>query len=259
MSAAGVEVRLLDEPSELAAAAAVFETIWGCPEATANLLKALSFAGHYVSGAWAEGEMVGGAFGFLSAPWPSRLHSHVAGVAARHQGRGIGFAIKQHQRAWAIARGIPEITWTFDPLVRRNAWFNLEKLGATAGAYYPDFYGRLTDALNDGDETDRCLVRWDLTPPAPATNRAAGSAAVILRVGAGDRPVVQQKPPAGEARSPLRCQVPDDIGAIRRRDPTLAREWRLALRHTLGEVIASGYVATGFDRHAGYLLEPVPQ
>src|SRR3712207_7442617 len=65
------------------------------------------------------------------------------------------FRSKLHQRAWAIARGVHEVAWTFDPLVARNAWFNLTKLGARATEYLPNFYGPMDDGINGADESDR--------------------------------------------------------------------------------------------------------
>ncbi len=56
--------------------------------------------------------------------------------------------MKLHQRAWAIARGIPVIEWTFDPLVARNAYFNIRKLGAMPVEYLPNFYGIMGDGIN---------------------------------------------------------------------------------------------------------------
>ena len=111
---------------------------------------------------------MGAAAGFLAEHDGPALHSHLAAVAPAARGLGAGAAIKFHQRQWAAARGLRTITWTFDPLIRRNAWFNLAKLGAAVEAYLPDFYGRMDDGINDGDATDRLLVVWAVTPPAPA-------------------------------------------------------------------------------------------
>ena len=93
------------------------------------------------------------------------LHSHLLAVAEDRRGQGLGLALKQSQRAWALQRGITRVTWTFDPLVVRNAELNLRRLGAVAGEYLPDHYGRMRDAFNAGDATDRLLVRWQLDSP----------------------------------------------------------------------------------------------
>ena len=85
--------------------------------------------------------------------------------------RNVGYALKLHQRAWALQRGIATITWTFDPLVRRNAYFNLAKLGVRATRYLPNFYGAMQDPINAGDDTDRLLVDWDLASPPKRPDR----------------------------------------------------------------------------------------
>ena len=68
-------------------------------------------------------------------------------MAPSHQGTAVGFVLKQHQRSWALERDIDTIEWTFDPLVRRNAYFNLTKLGARLVGYVDNFYGKLHDGV----------------------------------------------------------------------------------------------------------------
>ena len=180
---AGVEVGLLTRMDELAEAIRLFESVWGLEEGHAlpgELLRAISFAGGYVSGARRDGVLVGASVGFLGRhDGELHLHSHISGVLPEVQGRHVGLALKQHQRAWALSRGIAMIEWTFDPLVRRNAYFNLIKLGARVVGYEPAFYGAMHDAFNEGDETDRAVIRWRLDAPAAASEHHDG--AVILR------------------------------------------------------------------------------
>ncbi|MCZ7534602.1 MAG: GNAT family N-acetyltransferase [Acidimicrobiia bacterium] len=165
------------------------------------------------------------------------LHSHITGVDPGLQGRSIGYALKLHQRAWALERGIATVRWTFDPLLRRNAFFNLCKLGAFADRYHVDLYGAMTDATNAGDESDRFAVCWSLTD-ARATRAAAGSeiepdieslaasgASVILDEGSGGRPIAS--PPSGGV---LLARVPAEMTRMRIEEPALAREWRAAAR-----------------------------
>jgi predicted GNAT superfamily acetyltransferase len=110
--------------------------------------------------------------GFFGNPAKGGLHSHVAGVAHAGHGRGIGFALKLHQRAWALHQGVDHISWTFDPLVRRNAYFNMTKLAARPARYLTNFYGPMGDVINGSGDTDRLMVDWDLTsPPVDAAVR----------------------------------------------------------------------------------------
>jgi predicted GNAT superfamily acetyltransferase len=302
---AGVEVTDLHEMGELTEAAELFIEVWRTSRAeapcTPSLLRALAHSGNYVSAAWLGGRMVGASVGFLH-PDPSghplgvtrtppagegyALHSHITGVRAEAQGRGVGVTLKLHQRAWALARGLPVITWTFDPLVRRNAFLNLVKLGAEIVEYLPDFYGRMGDGINAGDETDRCLVSWPLASeraiaasrgaaPEPdlAALRGAG-ARVLLEEDAAGRPATTnpgKEPSPAEATGPadelglaeatgpgipaVLIQVPGDIVAIRAADPDLASRWRRALRATMGGALARGLAATGITRSGWYVLE----
>ena len=164
--AAGVSIRELASIEDLEAAVALFDEIWhpepGTQPISAELMRALSKAGNYVAGAYEGDRLVGASVAFLGAPPGQVLHSHVTGTAI---GRGIGFALKLHQRAWALTRGLERITWTYDPLVLRNAHFNLAKLGARPEEYLPSFYGAMDDAINAGDESDRVLAVWRLTQP----------------------------------------------------------------------------------------------
>ncbi|MFD0890662.1 hypothetical protein ACFQ08_39470, partial [Streptosporangium algeriense] len=166
---AGVDIRLLDSVGELEAVRRLYERIWRTgennPPVTADLLRAMAKAGSYVSGAFDGDEMVGACFGFFSPPAREALHSHIAGVSARVQGRNVGFALKLHQRAWAMPRGVNEVCWTYDPLIRRNAYFNITKLAADPAEYLPNFYGPMDDDINRSDDTDRILIRWRLGSP----------------------------------------------------------------------------------------------
>src|SRR5699024_8773798 len=106
-----------------------YDRIWrpdpANPPVTTELLRALTKAGNYVTGAYDGAELIGACVGFFGEPAGAALHSHIAGVTGAARGRHVGFALKLHQRAWALRRGVREIAWTFDPLIRRNAYFNL--------------------------------------------------------------------------------------------------------------------------------------
>jgi len=191
------------------------------------------------------------------------LHSHIAGVRQEWQGSNVGFALKQHQRAWALAAGLDRVTWTFDPLVARNAYFNVVKLGARLTRYYVDFYGPMTDGINTGDETDRCLVTW-LLADERTTQAAAGQLAPVAldpARRAGARPVLMvgtdSEPVRSAADGSVRLlQVPADIVALRRSRPDTARAWRQALREVLVAAFADGLEVVGATRDSWYLLAP---
>jgi predicted GNAT superfamily acetyltransferase len=178
----GVDVRLIGSLAEIHAVYSLFDRIWqpdkSNPPVTIDKLRAMTHAGNYLAGAFDRGSLVGACVGFFAAPPGVSMHSHVAGVAADVRGRSVGFALKLHQRAWALGQGLTEVTWTFDPLVRRNAYFNLVKLGAIPRDYLVDFYGDMDDGINIGQGSDRLLVDWDLASDAvvdACAGRAAGA------------------------------------------------------------------------------------
>lgn len=257
-AASGVQVTELTELPAINDAAALFDAVWDSADLMpSNLLRALSHAGNYLAGAHLDGRMVGAIIGFTGLhDGHLVLHSHILGVLEATRGRSVGFALKQHQRAWSLAHGIDRVMWTFDPLVRRNAFFNLSKLAAVGHRYEVNFYGAMPDAINAGDETDRLVALWRLDDPqvVAAADGAAKAvldldAAVLLDVGPDQAPVTYDA--SGDV---LRCRVPDDIVALRSSDPAAAQSWRAALRGTLGAALADGYEATGMDRTGWYTL-----
>ncbi|WP_043717288.1 hypothetical protein [Kutzneria sp. 744] len=260
---AGVEIREFDAMSEFAAITKLYSEIWrptAGPLVGAELLRALSKAGNYVAGAYEGAKLVGACVGFFAAPADNALHSHIAGVSATVAGRHVGFALKLHQRAWALRQKVPVVKWTFDPLVARNAYFNIGKLGGRPVEYLPNFYGDMNDGINGDDDTDRLLLHWDLTSPQVAracaglpqpvdTDVTRGAVFALERDSGGD-------PVGGThgARTVL-VAVPADIEKLRVSDPGRAKEWRTAVREVLGGLLADDARVTGFDRRGWYVLQ----
>ncbi|MFI7612377.1 GNAT family N-acetyltransferase [Nonomuraea terrae] len=249
-----IEVRELRETAEFQRVNTLFDDIWHFspaePPVTLELMRVLSHIGGYVAGAFDGDRLVGASVGLLAAG--GVLHSHVTGVTAG----GAGLELKLHQRRWALERGIDRVTWTYDPLVRRNAHFNLAKLGARPQEYLPCFYGVMEDAINRGDESDRLLTVWPLTAPhVEALARREARATPVPRDAAvaladeGGRPV---RGPA-DAETVL-VAVPADVESLRRTDPGLAKAWRLAVREVLGGLMAEGRQVTGFAGRSWYVV-----
>jgi len=204
-----VDIREATTIADLDAMRDVFVAIWdegGAPEV--HLTRAVQWAGGYAAVAVLDDRVVGGAMGFVGLRPELHLHSHIAGVLPGLQDRSIGFALKQHQRAWCAERGLPSIRWTYDPLVRRNAWFNLRRLGVEIESFHADFYGDMHDGVNAGDRSDRFLVRW--------------STEVVAAPSSVDVP-----------RGAELFALPEDIVALRRDDPDRASGLRLELRAAL--------------------------
>ena len=257
-----VEIRELDDLTDLNALAELFAVVWGRPAEppiNSDILKALAVSGNYLSGAFEDGRLIGGLVGWLGGTPPGHLHvhSHILGVLPGSQRHGLGFDLKQHQRRWCLERGITVAQWTFDPLVRRNAYFNLTKLGASASEYLVNFYGPMADGINAGQESDRLLITWRLDSKR-AESAAAGRPAVVDITGA--EPILHERsdgqPSASRSSAAKQLvQVPDDIVALRREDPARARAWRVAVRDALGESLRAGHAVTGVTRDGWYVLE----
>lgn len=264
-SAAGVVVRELSELAELEQVMDLYVRVWGrsdSPPVTLELLRAFTKVGNYVGGAFTpDGRLVGACVGFFHAPADDAVHSHIAGVDRTMVDRHVGFAIKLHQRAWALERNISEIAWTFDPLVSRNAYFNLVKLAARPVEYLPNFYGPLVDSINGSDESDRLLVRWRLLDPSVesacsghgvpsvAEDERRDGAVTAVGLGADGGPVVGRLDGAVSL-----VAVPRDISLLRSTDPELAHRWRTTVRDVLSELLADGARITGFDRSGWYVV-----
>ncbi|MEV2251746.1 GNAT family N-acetyltransferase [Streptomyces sp. NPDC050147] len=256
-TAHGLVVQELHDLRGLERANALFEEIWGSSPGASPMgveqMRALSHAGNYVAGAFDDGRLVGASVAFFAAPAGQALHSHVTGALP---GRRAGLALKLHQRQWALDRGLRRISWTYDPLVRRNAHFNLTKLGGRPVEYLTSFYGAMDDAINGGDDTDRALIAWELNGAAAVAASASrsvpvtvpGDAAIALSVRDG-LPVIGR----GDAAT-LLIEVPPDIEGLRRTDPGAAKAWRLALREVLGGLLADGARVIGFHDRSSYVI-----
>jgi predicted GNAT superfamily acetyltransferase len=229
-----LEIRTLSTAPEMTPLCTVFQQVWGSvtPLVEVELLAAIAHSGGYVVGAYDAGNIIGASFGFLAQHRSEpALHSHVTGILPGVQLSGVGRAMKNHQRQWAREAGLKWVTWTFDPLVRRNAWFNIEVLRAQIAEYLPNFYGPLDDAINTRDESDRLVVAWptttELTPHADL-----------------NRPDL------------IKVATPEDVVVLRRTHPTEAVRWRLHLREQLSGHLAAGGEILGFTRDGCYLVAP---
>lgn len=142
--------------------------------------------------------------------------------------------------------------WTYDPLIRRNAHFNLVRLGAEVVDYIPEFYPPMHDALNRMDRTDRLCVSWDLTAAASSAPDE-DDGAVALRAG-------DDGGPKGSGIRPqrrMRVWIPRDIEGMRVEDSSLAMEWRLAMADVLQEAETHGLVPVSVTRSGYYVLDEV--
>jgi len=252
-AAASVAVRELVGRDECRRASALLARLWGTDDNSSPLagdaLVSLGHAGACLLGAFDPADrLVGVVVGAAGAPNSEQLYSMIAGVDPAWSGRGVGMALKLAQRAWALNCRATRMTWTFDPLIRRNARFNLIKLGARATEYVADFYPPMHDAVNHQDRPDRLVVDWDLLSPTPGPVDA-GSGVVVLS--------------ASDAGAPVRGDlvagdwlvgIPDDIEAMRTATPDLAAEWRSQMREVMQAGFGDGRQIVGFTNDRFYVM-----
>ena len=223
------------------------------------LLVAQKVGGISVGAFAADGQLVGFVFGITGWLDQRPLHwSHMMAVRHDQRDRGIGRRLKTEQRRRLLDAGVDRAQWTFDPLVSRNAFFNLECLGIRVLAYVPDMYGENPMSKTDSViGSDRFLVEWDLVHDLAATTRATGAAAEgpLITV-SFDREAPWPNGPV------VRLGVPTDIQAIKATDPDLARQWRAFTRAALAHYLGARYEIDGFGRDGNgggwYRLEHRP-
>ena len=246
---AQLQIVEVSTPQEAEQLANFFKTIWAGEDEVApfDLILAVIHVGGYAAMVLEGGKVVAGSFGFIGQYAAHNvLHSHVTASTKA----GAGFTLKQHQFDWAAERGLAGITWTFDPLVRRNCVFNFEKLGAFAVEYLPNFYGTMTDSINAGDESDRLFAYWPVVENVSI--ESATSSAVALK-NLGGKPQTQSV----NLNQAFWVELPEDIEALRKQDLNLVKQWRVAVRQAILPALEKGWFirSVNADRTA-ILVEP---
>ena len=255
------DLKSIDDFSQLKA---VEKETWGVTDEDALPLTvaiALRAAGNVFVGAFDKEKLVGFAFGFFGREHGlTTIHSHMLAVLDAYRHLDLGLRLKQAQRERALALGVQEITWTYDPLQSRNAHFNFSKLGVVSDTYKVDFYGPETSSLLHRNGTDRLWVRW-LLNSRRVRDRLAGKSANV-RVETLDAmkllaPLVRFDPSGKPARANLAealarqrvsIEIPGDILEVEHTDVELAREWRDATRWAFREALKAGFFVAEFCR-----------
>ena len=230
-----IQVRKLETLTDQTLGRDIFDKTWAMDsgtEITPNLLQAMVHSGAYLSGAFIDKKCVGAAFAFPATTKGLHLHSHMTAVLDKYRDQGIGYALKIDQWHWAKKNNYAEITWTFDPLVARNAKLNLIKLGVDISAYYPNFYGDMPDALNAGDESDRVMASWKVVGEQPLAK------SIITNPSGSDRLI----------------KIPEDIVAIRSEDISENLKWRHKVRDEFMLAFEKGGKVVGFSANNEYVV-----
>lgn len=233
-----LRIQLAHSPADAALISQVFDEVWSVKTMVSpEIIIAALHNGAYGSVVWDGDEPIAAAFALVGkslshTPSELNLHSHAAGVVSMRAGEGIGAMLKQHQWQWARENGFATITWSFDPLVRRNAWFNMIKLGAQVTGYFQNFYGELDDGINAGEQSDRVLVRWNVL------NSKTPQSLGLVDVRDGDVVIA----------------TPVDIETLRKVDKQQAQQWRAEQRALFLDAVHDGYQVRGLNADYSYVL-----
>ena len=230
-----IQVRKLDNLQDQDSARKIFDITWSLDagtEITPNLLQAMVHSGSYLSGAFIENKIVGAAFAFPATNGGLHLHSHMTAVLPEFRDKGIGYALKTDQWNWAKINNYSKLSWTFDPLVRRNAKLNIVKLGVDISAYHPNFYGEMPDALNAGDESDRLMVSWSTDLDAPKARELI----------------------TNPESSDILIEIPEDIVAIRSKNQSESMKWRRQVREQFMAAFEKNGKVIGFSANNEYVV-----
>jgi chorismate synthase len=267
-----IVIRRLQTHDDYRACVLLQEETWGkqFPDLVpTSILMVSQKLGGLTAGAFdTHGTMVGFIFGMTGYKDGERVHwSDMLAVKQEWRGHGIGTRLKTFQRDEVVTSGVSRVYWTFDPLVARNAHFNLNHLGAEIDDYVPDMYADEGSELHRGLGMDRCVVVWKVSPVLGETTEPVATytpsgtpgdlpiANVVRDADGHILPVVKQSVPAPA----VLIEVPRDIHAVRNRSIETARRWRESTRHAFLWYLQSGYRVSTFmieetDNRCFYLL-----
>ncbi len=243
-----IEIRECTELGEMSACVDLQRDVFALPEVELSPVRHMIVtknAGGFVLGAFSGADLIGFV---LSVPAFVRgeraFYSHMTAVRKEFQGSGVGARLKWAQRQRSLEEGVKLVKWTFEPGKARNAFFNLEKLGAVVTEYRRNFYGTDYPNLNagvdgTGIDSDRLFAEWHLESKKVATLASGGiyaeeseSAATTIR-------------------------VPTDWNSLVAKDPTAAIAELDRIRVDFEKAFSNGLICRGFRREeSSYLLYP---
>lgn len=264
-----VAIRPLASLADYAACVALQRVIWGnaFDIVGATILQISVDLGGIVAGAFDEDHrLVGFVFGLTGLDDDDNVvhWSHMLGVRLDVRDSGVGRKLKEYQRRELARRQIGRMYWTFDPLIAKNAHFNLNVLGATVVRFAPDMYGNTGSALHHDLPTDRLVVVCDTTPPARSGSMMLDDIDAYTPVLGGVAHSDGRVATTSIASAPrLRLEIPTDFAQLLADSPSEARAWHTATREAFQWAFANRYVVTGLRRdptttRSFYILEVRP-
>jgi len=261
-------IRLLESPQDLTLVEELQRAVW--PGSETDVVPAHVFIagihnGGILIGAFVEEQLVGFVFGFpgleFTPDGPRPKHcSHMMGIRPGHRDSGVGFVLKRAQWQMVRKQEIDHITWTFDPLLSRNANLNIAKLGAVCNTYRRSEYGDMRDGLNAGLPSDRFQVDWWVNTRRVERRlgkRARGSLKLdnfseaelhpLYTPLAGDLDLIRPPEHFSTLEGPLLlAEIPSDFDALKSEDFALARDWRFFSREVFETAFNADYLITDF-------------
>jgi predicted GNAT superfamily acetyltransferase len=265
---ANYNIRLLESPEDMGLAEELQRAVWPGSETDvvpAHMLITATHNGGLTLGAFNQDKMIGFVFGFpgleFTPDGPRPKHcSHMMGIHPDYRDGGIGFALKRAQWQMVRHQGLDHITWTYDPLMSRNAYLNIAKLGAVCSTYRRSEYGEMRDGLNAGLPSDRFQVDWWINTRRVERRLGKRSRPTLkmahvarsglhplypLHSGTDDLPrPPEHVPPLGDRL--LLTEIPPDFLGLKAKDFALARDWRFFTRELFETAFAASYIVTDF-------------
>jgi predicted GNAT superfamily acetyltransferase len=268
---AAFTIRVIENMEEMHRVEELQRMVWQEAETDivpAHLMNSAVHNGGVLVGAYTDETLAGFVFGitgFYSTPdGPSLKHySSMLGVLPEFRDLGMGFALKRAQ--WQLVRhqGIDRITWTYDPLLSRNAWLNITRLGAVCNTYLRNFYGEMHDSLNQGLPSDRFDVDWWVNSHRVnrrLSRRRRNDISLVHYLAGGSQivnpadfdpngnllPGAMSTTQVGVEQTFLLVEIPADFPALKAADIHLAHEWRLHTRTVFEKLFNAGYLVSDF-------------
>ena len=260
-------IRLLETPEEMSSVEDLQRVVWPFSETDvvpAHVFITAIHNGGLVIGAFDHNQLIGFVFGFPGlestpdGPRPKHC-SHMMGIHPDYRDSGVGFALKRAQWQMVRHQGLDHVTWTYDPMLSRNARLNIAKLGAVCNTYRRSEYGDMRDGLNAGLPSDRFQVDWWVNTrrvdrrlgkrarrPLKLENFSKADLQPLYSVHQTERwPRPSEHFPPLEGRLAL-AEIPADFAALKDADFSLARDWRFFSREVFETAFAAGYIVTDF-------------
>lgn len=234
-----IVIRDIEQVSEVHAVEELQREVWGLPGLDVvplSHLVAVKAAGGVLVGAFDRETLIGFVYGFVSCEYGQMAHhSHMLAVKSAYRNSNLGHRLKLAQRERVLAQGITVMTWTFDPLLSLNAYFNFNKLGVLADQYKVDFYGADASSFLHRNGTDRLWVAWPLTSrrmkerlDKPDFKPHLEHVTPLVQLQADDSPRCNAQAD-GLSQEQALIEIPADINALQRRSVELG--FALSLIH----------------------------